>query len=200
MKPVDLESLRSIFADKRSHIALALVKNLEIASDKSMVRVSVSILPDEREAVVMMTWESVGPEAGFFQLPNANDLVLVAFADGSEDLGFIIKRLTSKDDKLPEKALTGDTLLRALAGKKWIAHSDTKLEIIEDADENLVLGQVLKSCLSTVFAAIAAHKHIGNLGYYTAPPDNASVYTGQKASPIDDEAVLSDLAFTKKEV
>ena len=44
----------------------------------------------------------------------------------------------------------------------------------------------------------AEHKHIGNLGYYTPPPDNFSDALALKSSPVDDEAILSDVSFTEK--
>jgi hypothetical protein len=44
----------------------------------------------------------------------------------------------------------------------------------------------------------AKHKHIGNLGYLTAVPDNAVEFQTLKASPVDDVAMLSDLSKTEK--
>ena len=64
--------------------------------------------------------------------------------------------------------------------------------------ENMVLGQVFKALMSSTLQDIAVHKHIGNMGYLTSPPDNAADFEALKASPVDDEGVLSDIAFTQK--
>lgn len=68
----------------------------------------------------------------------------------------------------------------------------------KSSSENMVLGQVFKTMMDTLLTAIATHTHIGNLGYQTTPPDNAADFTNLKASPIDDDAILSDKAFTEK--
>lgn len=92
--------------------------------------------------------------------------------------------------------------------------------------ENLVLGQQLKALLSyllaqlaeqsdqlkTLSTEIANHQHTGNLGYPTSPPLTAVPFTTaatqmdtkktnyqtKKASPVDDQVILSDLSFTEK--
>lgn len=58
------------------------------------------------------------------------------------------------------------------------------------------LGDIVKSVLSQFLALYANHTHIGNLGYETAPPDNASDATALKSSPVDDGGVLSEIVFT----
>lgn len=68
----------------------------------------------------------------------------------------------------------------------------------KSAAENLVLGQVFKTMMDTLLTAIAAHTHIGNLGYDTSPPKNAADFNDIKASPIDDNKILSDIVFTEK--
>lgn len=201
MKGFDLESLKQVFADKRVHIAIAQIKKLGLAADRSVLRVQVSVFPEQREIIARMSWSAVGEEAGVFMFPNVGDLVLVCMADGDEEDAFVFSRLTSKIDKIPLHAADGDLVAKALTGKKTWITSDTRINLSAgdtEPTENLVLGQVFKTMQSEFLEAVSLHTHIGNLGYNTAPPDNASVYTDLKADPIDNEGVLSDLAFTEK--
>lgn len=64
----------------------------------------------------------------------------------------------------------------------------------EASSENLVLGQVLKTMLSALLDAVANHTHAG-IG---APPTNAAAFTSLKSSPVDDGAMLSNVAFTER--
>ncbi len=198
---IDLEALREVFRDHRLHIAIAKIKQISVAQDRSVVRVLVSVFPEQREIVAKMSWEAVGPESGFFQMPVINDLVLVGMVDGDEESAFVLKRLTSKEDKVPLRAVDGDLVAKALTGKRvWVTSSDKVYLSRGDAEptENLVLGKVFQTFMSTFLEKYIAHMHIGNLGYYTAPPDNASDVTSLKADPIDNDGVLSDLSFTEK--
>ena len=196
-----LEELREIFADNRVHIAVGEIQKLELASDKSVLRVQCLLYPDLRQVVAQMSWEATGPSAGAFMFPNQGDWVLVAFAEGSPHDAFVIKRLTSKTDSIPDQAVTGDAVYRALAGKKAHLLSDTRINLGRggsEPTENVVLGQVFKEMMSEFLQIFAEHKHIGNLGYYTPPPDNFSDALALKSSPVDDEAILSDVSFTEK--
>lgn len=198
---LDLESIREILADNKVHLALGVITQLSLAPDRSVLRVMVKIWPENREIVARMTWESVGPDAGTFTFPVVNDLVLVACPDGEQEEALVIRRLTSKEDRIPVQAATGDTVVKAINGKRNHVLSDTMILLgrgTGDATENIPLGQVLKGLMSAFLAATAAHKHIGNLGFLTAPPDNASEFDALKASPVEDEAMLSDLSFTEK--
>lgn len=196
-----LEELREIFKDDRLHLAMAIVKQLELAQDKSVLRVKCQVVPDNLLIIAKMSWEAVGPSAGFFQIPSPNDLVIVAYVEGDADQAFVIRRCTSKEDNIPLQAMTGDMVMKALAGKKGQILSDTALLLGRggtDPTENLVLGQVFKTAYSTHLGIDAVHKHIGNLGYKTAPPDEFQDYLDLQASPVDDELMLSDLSFTEK--
>jgi len=199
---LDLEAFREIFADYRTHIAVGRVEQLDVTDDKSLLRVKVVILPEEREVIAMMSWEHVGPSCGIFAFPAVNDLVLVAFADGNPEHGFVIRRLTSKEDRIPVQAVTGDSVIFALAGKKAHLLSDTRINLGRgggsEPEENVVLGQVLKEFLADFLDIFAQHTHTGNLGYLTTPPMNAAAATALKASPVNDEEILSDVAFTEK--
>lgn len=212
----DLQALKEIFRDTRQHIAIGSITKIEVASDRSYVKCLVSILPEGREIVAQMTWDSVGPESGIYALPAVNDLVLVAFADGDDELAFVIKRLTTKEDSAPATAVSGDMVLKALATKKaWLTSSE-RINLSQadtEPTENLVLGQVFKSMMQTVLAelstlcqTLSTHTHItGSPGSTTSVPiqasnfqSNKTVFDNTKADPVDNEDVLSDLAFTEK--
>ena len=123
--------------------------------------------------------------------------------------------MTSSEDKLPLKATEGHLVLKAKSGKQlWITSNNKILLSKGDGTpaQNLVLGQVLKTLLSTVLEKLAdlsdkvsTHKHIGNLGYPTGSPltsgdfaDLKGDFDVLKESPVDDSAILSDIAFTEK--
>lgn len=224
----DLEQFREIFKDQRQHIAVAKIVRLSMASDRSVLMCEVSVWPEERIIIAQMTWDAVGPESGVFFFPVVGDLVLVAFAEGDVEHAFVIKRLTSREDKIPLKAGEGDLVLKALTGKLgWISAFKIYLTKSHTAPtENLVLGQQLKTLLSGTLAKLQAlsnkvealsteistHTHAGNLGYPTSPPNTAAAFTSLatdftglgedfdafKTSPVDDEAILSDVAYTEK--
>jgi hypothetical protein len=171
----------------------------------------------------------VGPSAGLVVFPAVGDLVLVAYADGEFDQAFVIRRLSSAEDKLPQQAIAGDTVAVALAGKKVWVSSNTRINLSKSATqptENLVLGQQLKTLLSAMLGELAdlaqqvadladgvsSHTHSGNLGFPTSPPTVTTAFDGAsagaseikgaldnlKSSPVEDDGILSDLAFTEK--
>lgn len=212
---LDLESLRMIFADTKTHISIAKIKQLSVASDRSFLKCLVSIFPEQREVVARMTWAMTGPESGIVEFPEVDDLVLVAFAQGDPDYCFIISRMTSSEDKFPLKATEGHLVLKAKSGKQlWITSNNKILLSKGDGTpaENLVLGQKLKTLLSTLLEKVStlsdkvsSHTHVGNLGYPTDAPIQAGDFTSLKsdfdalkANPVDNSAMLSDIAFTEK--
>lgn len=212
---IDLESLKAIFADTRRHIGIGKIKKVSVASDRSHVKVLVQGLPDGMELVARVTWDLTGPNAGIFMLPVVDDLVLVAWVDGNDNDAYVIRRLSSSVDKIPQAAADGHLVARALAGKKTVIASDSRINLArgdDEPEENLVLGQQLKSLLSTLIGMVAdlsdkvsSHTHIGNLGYPTSAPNQAADFTTLKAdleeikaSPVDDEEILSDFSFTEK--
>lgn len=200
MNRFDLESFREVFADRRVHIAIGQIKKLMLATDRSVLRVLVSILPEEREIVARMSWAVVGEESGFFQFPRPDDLVIVGMAE-DEEHSFVLLRLTTKEDKIPLRAADGHMVAKALTGKELWLTSDTKINLSKGDDaptENLVLGQVFKSMMSDLIQLIADHTHVGNLGYATSPPQTATDFLAIKADPVDNGGVLSDIAFTEK--
>lgn len=224
----DLEEFRSLFRDNRLHIAVGKILRLSMASDRSSLSVFVEVWPEQREIVARMSWEAVGPSAGFFFFPVAGDLVLIGFAEGDDDHAFVLKRLTSKEDKIPLNCETGAIVLKALDGKNAFVTAE-KTFITKnhtEATENFVLGQQLKAFLGDLLlkikdlsdkvnelsTEISTHNHIGNLGYPTSAPNQAAAFVqfsqdfttlGEefntlKESPVDSEDLLSDIAFTEK--
>jgi len=66
---IDLESLRKLLKNENDiSLLIARIDKLAPAGDASCLRVLCSIVPDEIEIVARMSWQAVGPEAGFFQL------------------------------------------------------------------------------------------------------------------------------------
>lgn len=213
--PSDLEALRSVFKDHSLHIAVGKILRNSMVKDRSSLRCFVSIWPEEREIVATMAWNAVGPNAGLFQFPVPGDLVIVAFADADPDQAFIMSRLSSKEDTIPETAADGSTVIRSLEEKMLWLTSGTKINLSKGdtpPTENLVLGQELKNLLIEILAKLSdlslktsTHTHIGNLGYPTSAPNEAADFVQLKgdfedlsASPVEDEVILSDLAFTEK--
>jgi len=201
MKNPGLEELREVLKDDATHIAIGRITSVSTAQDRSVVRVRVVIVPDETEIVARMTWEHIGPDAGFFQYPSIDDLVLVAFAEGLEDQAYVIKRLTSTIDKVPLRATENNTVIRAIAGKKVFVTSDTEVNINrgdEPATERVVLGDVFKQAYSQHLQTDSVHTHVGNMGFPTAPPQQTADYVNLKASPVDSDEMLSDLVKVDK--
>lgn len=71
----------------------------------------------------------------------------------------------------------------------------------KDADENVVLGKVIKKLLSDIITILGTHFHVGNLAVPTGPMDPASkaLLDAKAISPINDEKMLSDHHFTSKD-
>lgn len=211
-RPSDLETLREIFKDQRQHIAVGKITRIGVADDRTCLRVGVLVLDptveSDREIIAVMGWDDVGPDCGVVRFPEIDDMVLLAFVDGEADQAFVIKRLTSKEEKIPLKALDGSTVVAALAGKKLYLGSDTAIHLTKpgnDGTENLVLGQVFKTFAENLLSYLAAHQHTsGPPGVLTSPPSgptgSAADFTSLKTSPIDDNSILSAIAFTEKGV
>lgn len=225
---MDLEGVREILRDDRLHIGLGLVKKLHLAEDRSYLKVTLSVLPEEREIIATMTWDNTGPDSGDFEFPSPNDLVLFAQAEGDEEYAYVIRRLTSSEDTIPQEATTGDKVHRAKAGKIYWNISDTKIYLSKTGTaptENLVLGQRWKTTyqdhldeitdalekLEDQINNVATHVHTV-IGIPTSAPLNAAAMQtikGQittirgnletiKSGKVDNEFILSDLSYTEK--
>jgi hypothetical protein len=200
-KSLGLEDLREVFKDDRLHLAVGVIKQLSVAKDRSYLKAKVLVFPDNINMICTLSWEAVGPEAGIFQFPSVNDMVIVGYLDGHENDAYIVRRCTSREDKIPLQAIDGHLVLKALPGKKAFLSSPVEVNLVRGdnpGNERLVLGDTFKTAYSQHLGIDAAHTHIGNLGYPTAPPQQASQYQAIKSSPVDDSVMLSDLSKTEK--
>jgi hypothetical protein len=82
---------------------------------------------------------------------------------------------------------------------KWVTAADMVFIGSDAADEPFVLGKVFKKWAQDLLDQLQQETHISGLpGYPTTVPQNAAQYAQLKASPIDDDAVLSDKIFGEK--
>lgn len=202
MKGPDLEALRELLSDGKLWVGMGEITALELGDDRSVLRAKVSMWPErDRDIIARCTWTGSGHHAGFIQFPQVGNIVIVAYPDSEEDHAVILGRFTSRATHLPPQAVGGDTVMAALAGKKSHVLSDTEVLLGRggaDPSENLVLGLIYQAAYSTHLDADAKHRHIGNFGFLTPPPDNKATYEALKASPVDDDEMLSDLTKTEK--
>lgn len=195
---IDLEMFRQAMKDNSLHTSFATVISVNITPDRSAMKATVQLLPTLYEARVFVGAEYVAPGVGVYYPLRQNDLVVVAFPQADRDKGIVIKRLSSKEDTIPQEFNNDKIVIKCMGSEEFVVVGDNIKLGSPAASENLVLGQVLKSLLSSTYQEIAVHKHIGNLGYFTAPPDNTAFFLTKKASPIEDEGILSDIAKTEK--
>jgi hypothetical protein len=195
----DLQALREILSDGALHLLLAQVEQVVVAPDKSGCRVMVTVLPEKRALIAQMSWEAVGQSSGFFVLPNVGDLVILGQIEGSADAAFVLKRLSSADEPLPTAALDGSLVAKAGAGLQAWLTSDTRINLSSSDDqpsENVVLGQQLTKFLSKFLQIFEKHTHIDSIGGMTQPPSNATDATALGAQSLDNQSILSKIAFT----
>jgi len=210
-----IEDIKKILKDDSVHICVGKVLKLYVAEDRSYLKILASIFPEERQIVATMSWEAVGPEAGEFTFPVQEDMVLIAQVEGDDDQAYVIKRLTSRADKIPQAALNGDTVKKTIAGKKYWNISDTRINLSRgdvEPTENVVLGQIFKKFCEDLIEIHknhaqndSEHLHMGNLGYLVGEStkkddllNRKTEYDTLKQSPISDSKILSDLSFTEK--
>lgn len=209
-----LDVFRGLLAQRR-WIASGKIIELGAALDRSVMRVKVCVFPDSEEVIARMSWDSVGPDAGIFQQPQVNDLVLLAFEEGSEDYPFVIKRLTSREDTFPLRVLEDQLVLMSLAGKKVSIGSDTRVNIgrggLVEENEPLVLGNAFKAAfeqssdrtVEVIDKIILGPIGIGNLGnavpvFPQLAADLAVIKTNITTDKLNFDDFLSDIAFTEK--
>jgi hypothetical protein len=157
MSSADLESLRAMLSDRRTHLVIGKITKVEVLTDNSAVRVQLISFPEELEMVAVCGWAATGPSAGIFGgLPVVGDLVLLAVPDN--DMPYIIARLTSTEDTIPWQVALGHMVLKALSGKKAYLVSDEKILIgageMTEASEPLVLGAVMKSYMGDLYTRV----------------------------------------------
>lgn len=196
---IDLEIFRQAMEDSRLWLSYAKVTKVDILDDRSAMKADVQLLPSEYDARVRVGAEYVAPGVGMYYPLRANDLVLVGFPSGDPEHGVVVKRLASAEDTIPEEFDNDKVVLKITDDEEFVLVGNTMLFGSDGSTENVVLGQVFKSMMSTVLGALAVHKHISSPpGFLSFIPDNAATYTSKKASPVDDEAILSDKSYTEK--
>lgn len=195
-----IETLKQILYEDKLTLSLGIVNKLTILDNNSSLFVGVKIFPDGQDIETRMTFAASGPDAGIIQFPELKDLVLIGFVDGDVDQAFVIKSLSSQVDFIPEEAKDGSLVIKARKGKKLLLNSDEQINLSRkgDGDESLVLGNEFKKAYSKQLEIDSSHTHVGNLGFPTAPPSQAQDYLSLKASPVDDNKMLSDLTKTEK--
>lgn len=153
------------------------------------------------------------------------DRVLIGFIGGSRTRPVIIgvfrhslatygataidgeRRLTQHQGTTIEIKSNGEYVINHKSGStvKLLDNGDVQIRPADGRDafigdqgatENLVLGQLWKTMMSTVLNAIAAHVHPTGTGP-SGPPNNAATYITEDTGLPN---ILSDMAFTQKEV
>jgi hypothetical protein len=199
-----LEDLRELFKDKRIYFHICKVKKLGVASDRSILRVQVEVLDDltevSREIIAVMTWDAVGTDSGEYEFPSTDDLVLVAQTEGNSDAAYVIKRLSSKADRIPQKATEGHKVSKARSGKKYYIASNAGIHICKsdnDGTEPLVLGNTLKTALGNLIDKIneMIDKITGSPLTISSSPGMPSIIYPQLVTDLN--AVKSDLNTLK---
>lgn len=196
---IDLEMFREAMRENKLWLSYATVGKVEILKDKSAMKADVTLLPSEYQARVRVGAEYVAPGVGLYFPLRPNDLVLVGFPSGDPEHGVVLKRLSSSEDTVPVEFNNDKVILKITADEQLVIVGNTMKFGSNISGENLVLGQVFKTMMSTILEALAVHQHIsGPPGFVNSPPTNAAVYAAQKASPVTDEAILSGKGFTEK--
>ena len=190
--------IANLLKDPQNSLSVGQVVELDFAEDRSVLRALVSLWPDNQQIVARVTWDSVGPDAGFFQFPQPEDLVLVGLPEKDEDSAVILRRFSSKIDTIPATAQDGSTVLRSLADKKLWLTSPLRINLSRgdsQPTENLVIGQKFKTTyishltkLTTLVEKLitqretdSIHNHIGIFGVPVNEPIQKSTMLAEKA-------------------
>lgn len=201
-----LEQLREMLVDQKVHLCVGSIKEIDLAKDRSALWCRVELWPGKRTVIARMTWADVGADSGTFSFPAKDDLVLVGFSEGQEDLAFVLTRLSTKSDPIPQIAATGDWVGKARIGKKAHLVSDTRINIgkggaVQPA-QALVLGNVLKEFLGNVLDALLDAPQIGQsaMGPVFLDPGVRAELVEYKETYLDQAStnILSQLAFTER--
>lgn len=207
MIATDLEVMREVFKDVRQHIGVGVITQIGLATNGATLRVQVNMLPEEREVVATMGFEAVGLNTGIIDFPEINDLVLVAFVDGSPDDAYVLKRFPSTEEPIPAFAQTGNTVVYSHPGKKAYLGSNTKVGIARpnaEPTEPLVLGQVLVNGLTALCNAFLNASQIGQhpLGPVFLDPGVRTAITNFMTTYLNTAStnVLSQIGFTERGV
>lgn len=93
----------------------------------------------------------------------------------------------------------GDGFKASISGKIFVDNDTGEVHFLsENSEENLVLGQEIKTMLQDLFALIIAHTHnSGTPGFPTGTPLNSAAFTALQSTTIDNDEILSDNSFTE---
>lgn len=99
--------------------------------------------------------------------------------------------LGHRDPSRPTTIQPGEAVVYSL-GKYQVRVLNDKLQLGKDGDwEVIPVGETLRDFLIALVELYAAHKHIGNLGFYTTVPDNAAQATQLKTNNLDNDKILA---------
>ncbi len=157
-----LETLRAIFHDDRTHLSNGVILQVGLSQDGNTLRCQVNLLPENRQVIAEVTWDDIGR----ITFPEANDLCIVAFCDGAPEEAHIVRIKTTSDagEGISKFAQGGHTITNSRQGKKNYVGSDTKVglgRIDVEPTEPLVLGNVLISALQALVNAFLTVPQIG---------------------------------------
>ena len=213
--PMDLEALRAVFADPRVWVACGTIQKVEIAPDRSTIRVLIKEMLDNDEIVSRVSWPQ-----NVYSAPEVGDLVLFVLSDADEDNSFVIAKLSGFDDKIPLRATLGQDVVNSRDGRKLNVSSDTRLNLgrggLIEENEAVVLGNILKDALnaftSNLLQGLTDVKDgpigIGNLGFTIAthPTLVAKIALVEAQNALDvaefltlaTTNILSQISFTER--
>lgn len=211
-----LAEIANLLKDPQNEMSIGSVIETELSEDRSVLRAKVSLWPDLNEVIARVTWDSIGPNAGLFQFPQPNDLVLIAFPEKEVEDAIILKRFSSKQDTIPQTAVDGSTVLRSLDQFKLWLTSATRVNISRgdnEPTENLVIGQVFKATYIDHFNKLielierlivqretdANHTHYDGFGIPTSPPIQAPDMQTEKSDLEDSKSKMEDIKSSKVE-
>lgn len=206
---VDLETMREIFKDVRQHISIGKIVQLGLADDHNTLRVQCLMYPDqEREVVAEMTWDDIND----CDMPEINDLVLLGFADGDDQTGYVIRFLSTIEEPIPSEVASGAKVVRSRSGKKLYIGGDTTMvegnsigigKKGHTPSEPLVLGNVLVSMLTDLLTALT-QSPLGetnlSTGITTLDPGIVSALNQIKSTYLTTSSsnIVSQVAFTER--
>lgn len=204
-KGIDLELLRSMLQSFDVHVAQGIITKVQVADDLSAVYVNCTLQPEGRQVVAQMTWDSVGAGSGSGDLPEINDAVIVCFCDREPDDCFVLRRISTREEKLPAPMKDGHYVTQAKPGKKLILGSTTKVEVGKgtgNATEPLVLGAVNIAFMTNLLDAFlnAAQIGIHPLGPVFLDPGIRTLLVQYKSTYLTTAAtnIASQIAFTER--
>jgi hypothetical protein len=99
--------------------------------------------------------------------------------------------LGHRDKNRPDGLEEGECAIYSL-GTYEVRIFNTKVQVGKGGTfETLVVGETLRDFLKEFIQIYVAHKHIGNLGFYTTVPDNQAQATQLKTNNLDNDKILA---------